>query len=53
MDQLKIVQEAGSDHAKAKFLLGSRAAYNLQKMIDSAWDYQRTPDDSRMVWYPG
>jgi UDP-glucose 4-epimerase len=41
------------DNAKARFLLGWRPEYNLQKMIDSAWDYQRTPDEPRVVWYPG
>lgn len=41
------------DNTKAKFLLGWRPAYDLKKMIDSAWDYQRAPDDSRVVWYPG
>jgi UDP-glucose 4-epimerase len=41
------------DNAKAKFLLGWRPEYNLQKMIDSAWDYERAADDPRIVWYPG
>lgn len=41
------------DNAKAKFLLGWQPAYDLQKMIESAWDYERTPDDPRVVWYPG
>jgi nucleoside-diphosphate-sugar epimerase len=41
------------DNAKAKFLLGWRPLYDLKKMIDSAWDYQRAPDDPRVVWYPG
>jgi len=41
------------DNAKAKFLLNWRAEYDLKKLIESAWDYQRRPDDPRVVWYPG
>jgi len=41
------------DNAKAKFLLGWRPEYDLKKMIESAWEYQRAPDDPRIVWYPG
>lgn len=41
------------DNAKAKFLLGWRPEYDLAKMIDSAWDYQRAADDPRIIWYPG
>jgi len=41
------------DNAKAKFLLDWRPVYDLRRMIDAAWDYQRTPDDPRKVWYPG
>jgi nucleoside-diphosphate-sugar epimerase len=41
------------DNTKAKFLLGWRPAYDLYKLIDAAWDYQRTADDPRIVWYPG
>jgi UDP-glucose 4-epimerase len=41
------------DNAKARFLLGWRPVYNLERMIESAWNYQRTPDDLRVVWYPG
>lgn len=41
------------DNTKAKFLLGWRPQYDLQKMIDTAWDYERTADDPRTVWYPG
>lgn len=41
------------DNAKARFLLGWRPQYDLQRLIDSAWDYKRTPDDPRKVWYPG
>jgi nucleoside-diphosphate-sugar epimerase len=41
------------DNAKAKFLLGWRPEYDLAKMIDSAWAYQRKPNDPRKIWYPG
>ncbi len=41
------------DNAKAKFLLGWRPRYDLAKMVESAWTYQRAADDPRKVWYPG
>ncbi len=41
------------DNAKAKLLLGWRPEYDMKKMIDSAWDYQRAENDPRTVWYPG
>jgi len=41
------------DNAKAKFLLGWKPEYDLKRLIDEAWDYQRGADDPRRVWYPG
>ena len=41
------------DNSKAKFLLGWRPAYDLRRLIDAAWDYQRRADDPRKIWYPG
>ncbi len=41
------------DNTKAKFLLNWRPAYDLQRMVDSAWSYQRAADDPRIIWYPG
>ena len=41
------------DNNKAKFLLGWRPAYDLHRLIDASWDYQRSADDPRKVWYPG
>jgi UDP-glucose 4-epimerase len=41
------------DNAKAKFLLGWRPKYDLRKMTDDAWDYQRPADEPRVIWYPG
>jgi nucleoside-diphosphate-sugar epimerase len=41
------------DNTKAKFLLDWRPQYDLPKLIEAAWDYQRAADDPRIVWYPG
>jgi nucleoside-diphosphate-sugar epimerase len=41
------------DNTKAKLLLGWRPEYDMKKMIDAAWDYQRASNDPRKVWYPG
>jgi UDP-glucose 4-epimerase len=41
------------DNSKAKFLLGWRPRFDLKRLIDDAWDYRRSPDDPRTVWYPG
>ncbi len=41
------------DIDKAKFLLGWRPRYDLARLIDAAWDYQRPADDPRKIWYPG
>lgn len=41
------------DNTRAKAELGWRPAYDVFKLIDSAWDYVRSPDDRRKVWYPG
>lgn len=41
------------DNAKAKFMLGWRPAYDLPKLIDAAWAYERPADEPRMVYYPG
>jgi nucleoside-diphosphate-sugar epimerase len=41
------------DNAKAKFLLGWRPEYDLKRLIDAAWEYQRAEDNPRIVWYPG
>jgi UDP-glucose 4-epimerase len=41
------------DNNKAKFLLGWRPAYNLPRLIDEAWAFQRSESDPRKVWYPG
>ncbi len=41
------------DNARAKAELGWRPSYDVFKLIDSAWDYVRSPDDPRTVFYPG
>jgi nucleoside-diphosphate-sugar epimerase len=41
------------DNSRARFELGWRPVYDLPRLIDAAWAYQRTPDDPRKVWYPG
>jgi nucleoside-diphosphate-sugar epimerase len=41
------------DNAKAKFLLGWRPKYDLKRLTDEAFDYQRAADDPRKIWYPG
>ncbi len=41
------------DNSKARFRLGWRPLYDLPKLIDAAYDYQRASDDPRIVWYPG
>ena len=46
-------QSTWLDNSKAKFLLGWRPHYDLRKLTDAAWDYRRSPDDPRVIWYPG
>jgi nucleoside-diphosphate-sugar epimerase len=41
------------DNRKARLRLGWRPEYDLARMVDSAWDYQRAADDPRIIWYPG
>ena len=41
------------DNTKAKFLLGWQPKYDLKKLTDAAFDYQRSEDDPRIIWYPG
>ena len=41
------------DNAKAKFLLGWRPVFDLKRLIEEAWAYERSEADPRRVWYPG
>jgi len=41
------------DNAKARFLLRWRPRYDLERLVDAAWAYERAPEDPRRIWYPG
>jgi UDP-glucose 4-epimerase len=41
------------DNTKAKFLLGWQPRYDLKRLIEEAWSYQRDAGDPRHIWYPG
>ena len=41
------------DNSKARYLLDWKPQFDLARLTDSAWDYERSPDDPRVVWYPG
>jgi nucleoside-diphosphate-sugar epimerase len=41
------------DNSRARFDLGWRPVYDLARLTDSSFDYQRGTDDPRRVWYPG
>jgi nucleoside-diphosphate-sugar epimerase len=41
------------DNSRARAELGWRPAYDLERLIESAWSYQRPPEEPRRVWYPG
>jgi UDP-glucose 4-epimerase len=41
------------DNTRARSELGWRPRYDLERLIESSWSYQRAADDPRRVWYPG
>jgi len=41
------------DNSKARFLLEWEPRYDMQKLIEDAWNYQRSPEDARRIYYPG
>ena len=41
------------DNTRAKLELGWRPAWDMARMVDAAFDFQRAADDPRKVWYPG
>jgi UDP-glucose 4-epimerase len=41
------------DNSKARYLLDWQPEYDLKRLIDSAWQYERSQNDPRVVWYPG
>ena len=56
LDSIDIASEYHStwmDNAKARAALAWRPEYDLKRLVDSAWNYHRAPDDPRKVWYPG
>jgi nucleoside-diphosphate-sugar epimerase len=46
-------QSTWLDNAKARFLLDWHPEYDLKKLTDAAFDYKRSKEDPRIVWYPG
>jgi UDP-glucose 4-epimerase len=40
------------DNSKAKFLQGWRSSYDSRQLVDAAFDYERSPSDPRVTWYP-
>jgi UDP-glucose 4-epimerase len=41
------------DNSKARLLLGWRPRYDLERLVEEAWTYERAANDPRHVWYPG
>ena len=41
------------DNTAAKFALGWRPDYDMERLVEAAWAYERAPDDPRRIWYPG
>jgi UDP-glucose 4-epimerase len=41
------------DNTRARYELGWRPRYDLERLIESSWTYSRAADDPRRVWYPG
>jgi nucleoside-diphosphate-sugar epimerase len=41
------------DNAKARLHLNWKPQYDLGRLIEDAFTYQRSPSDPRKVWYPG
>ncbi|NQW01221.1 MAG: NAD(P)-dependent oxidoreductase [Rhodospirillales bacterium] len=56
LDSIDIASDFHSNwlvNEKAKKRLGWQPAYDLEKLVESAWAYQRAEDSPRKVWYPG
>lgn len=41
------------DNRRARLLLGWRPRHDMAALVEAAWAYRRSPDDPRVVWYPG
>ena len=56
LDSIEIPSQFHSnwmDNSKAKYLLDWQPEYDLEKLVDSAWEYERGANDPRVVYYPG
>ena len=56
LDSIEIPSQFHSnwmDNSKAKYLLGWQPEYDLERLVDSAWEYERGANDPRVVYYPG
>jgi nucleoside-diphosphate-sugar epimerase len=56
LDSIEIPSQFHSnwmDNSKAKQLLGWQPEYDLERLVDSAWEYERGANDPRVVYYPG
>ena len=56
LDSIDIPTEFHStwlDNSKARFLLGWSPEYDLERLIDESWDYERPGSEPRKIWYPG
>jgi UDP-glucose 4-epimerase len=41
------------DNSKARFLLDWEPSYDMTKLIEDAWTYERSAEEPRKIWYPG
>lgn len=41
------------DNAKARLLLNWHPKIDIEQLIERAWEYRRSADDPRRIWYPG
>jgi nucleoside-diphosphate-sugar epimerase len=41
------------DNTKARYRLDWEPDYDLERLIEEAWTYERSDEDPRKVWYPG
>lgn len=56
LDSIEIPSQFHSnwmDNSKAKYLLDWQPEYDLEKLVDSAWEHERGANDPRVVYYPG
>ena len=41
------------DNTKARHLLKWEPQYDLDRLVEETWAYQRPEDEPRRIWYPG